>query len=356
MKSAAKTIALVLLSGAVFFNGCSLIDEDLSVCDTSLSVDYQLRLVTNMQTELATQLSLQTDLILTTSLKTHLSGVFTDYARDVDLSFYDTVDPGAVLEHMSEEMDDSQSSYTLYIPVRDYMHLSVANIAGSGPVSLEGADFCSTAKLVQHCSEDGTVESHKTGIFTARKRMNILSGVDQRFDVRLYMANAATALVLDSEEALRVKDLRVEVSGFAESFSIADSTYTFAENTDARILTERLEPEGTGELCFVSVNFPSRELPETNESPETKVIIDTDEIAVSPDADNPLWYWTVYATLEDGSVTMSNLGVLTPLRAGQFKLVKAKLHDSGIVSTSDPMVGVSVTLDWQGGTDQNVDL
>ena len=40
---------------------CSLIDEDMRDCETDTRLDYELRLVTNMTTELQTQLSLEED-------------------------------------------------------------------------------------------------------------------------------------------------------------------------------------------------------------------------------------------------------------------------------------------------------
>ena len=74
---------------------CSVIDEDLSNCVDvepveQAELDYELRLVTNMTTELTTQLTTQTDIRLADALKQHLDDIFTDYAHDVDLSFYDT--------------------------------------------------------------------------------------------------------------------------------------------------------------------------------------------------------------------------------------------------------------------------
>lgn len=349
-----QIFGLLLAMGAAAFSGCSLIDEDLSDCGEELTVDYQLRLVTNMRTELETVLSLEADVEVSTALETYLEDVFTDYARDVDLSFYDTVGDMPILEHMSETMDASQSSYTLYIPVRDYMHTCVANIAQTSQVSLEGTDFCHSAKLVQH-SVDGVADPHESGLFTARKRMDILEGVDQSFDVHLFMANSATALVLEPEEDAHFKDIRVEVTGFADGFSIADSTYTFAGSTlmegkDARIRTQKLEVEGGSEECYASVHFPSRDLP------DSKVVIETEEPFTTESADEMLWGWIVYVTLEDGTVTRSTLGLWTPLRAGQLKIVKVKVQRGGAVTTRDPLVGVSVTLDWNEGGNHEVEF
>jgi len=354
VKHTIQILGLLLATGAAAFTGCSLIDEDLSDCGEPLTVDYQLRLITNMRTELETVLSLDADLELSTALETHLEAVFTDYARDVDLSFYDTQGDMPLLEHMSETMDATQSSYTLYIPVRDYWHTSVANIAQTSQVSLEGADFCRTGRLVQH-TVDGVADSHESGLFTARRRMDILSNGEQTIDVHLYMANAATALVLEPDEEAGFQDIRVEVTGFADSFYIADSTYTFAgasllDGKDPRIRTRKITLENSNEECYAAVHFPSRDLP------DAKVYIETEEPFTSESAGEVLWGWIVYVTLADGTITRSSMGLWTPLRAGQLKIVRARVHKSGGVTTEDPLVGVSVTLDWQEGGNHEVEF
>ena len=107
---------------------CSVIDEDLSACVEQAQVDYEMRLVTNMTTELRTQLTTQTDIKLAAALKDHLDDIFTDYAHDVDLSFYDTQGDSARLQHDEHIMDANQASYELNLPMRHYMHLAAANV------------------------------------------------------------------------------------------------------------------------------------------------------------------------------------------------------------------------------------
>ena len=46
---------------AVVFSGCSAIDEDLSDCDETLKLDYELHLVTNLSIELQKELDKKTD-------------------------------------------------------------------------------------------------------------------------------------------------------------------------------------------------------------------------------------------------------------------------------------------------------
>jgi hypothetical protein len=341
----------LLVLGAAILSGCSrLVDEDVSDCGEDLSLDYELQLVTNMRTEIKTVLDLQADLQVATVLENHLEEIFTDFAHDVDLSFYDTDGDMARLEHLGVVMDASQSSYSLFIPARPYIHTCVANLEADPYITLEDADQCRSARLVQHPAVKDTVDAHLSGIFTARERMDIISGIDQRFDVNLYMVNAATALVLDMTDAPDIKDLKVYLRGMADGFMLADSTYTF--NSDLVVRTNRLseEPGGT-ERCYASTHFPSRDV-----NPDTKVVIDIEDPDGDIRSDEVLWSWEVYATLQDGSVTKSVIGVYTPLHAAQLKTVKGKVHANGSTSSQDQTVAVSVMLDWQPGQEHDIIL
>lgn len=346
-----RHIFSMFLLGAVIFSGCnSLVDEDMSDCGEDLKLDYELQLVTNMRTEIKTELDLQADLQVATVLEDHLGEVFTDFAHDVDLSFYDTAGDMARLEHLDVVMNASQSSYSLFIPARPYMHTCVANLGTDPHITLEDAGYCHSARLVQHPAVKDTVEAHLAGIFTARKRMDIISGIDQHFDVNLFMVNAASALVLDMTDAPDVKDLKVFLRGLADGFNIADSTYTF--DTDYVVRTKLLEAEaGSTERCYVSTHFPSRDV-----DPATKAVIDIED----PDGDkysgDPLWFWEVYATMEDGSVTKSTLDVHSPVHAAQLKVVKGKVRADGGMSTDDPLVGASVELDWLPGKEHDIEM
>jgi len=111
-----------LLFALLFIVSCSVIDEDLSDCVEQAKMDYELRLVTNMTTELKTQLTTETDLQIADALKQELGNIFTDYAHDVDLSFYDTQGDSTRLQHDEHFMDANQASYALNLPMRRYMH------------------------------------------------------------------------------------------------------------------------------------------------------------------------------------------------------------------------------------------
>ena len=330
----------VLLGGAAVFAGCSLIDEDVRDCGKEYQLDYKLNLVTNLTTELSTALSLDTDVQVAAALQPRLKQIFTDSAHDVDLSFYDVVGDSLRLHHEQHIMNANQTSYTLYIPSRKYMHLAAANLEESG-VSLLEDQACHRSMLAQPVRD--TLASLQKGVFTARLPMDVKDGQDQDFDVRLYMANCASVLVLDTLNS-HVKDVKVYAAGFAHAFSLADSTYRYAHNPVIRSEKMAVDAAPGTPLCFTSVTFPSRRTEPSK--------------AADEDVEEGLWELHVLATLPDNTVTRTLISVYEPLDAGQVKILKATLYTDGSLQPVDNnlVVGVSVVLDWKSGMSHDVDL
>ncbi|MBR1415387.1 MAG: FimB/Mfa2 family fimbrial subunit [Prevotella sp.] len=334
------------MTGALALAGCSVIDDNLDDCGTDYQLDYELRLVTNLTTELQTALTAQTDVSVASALRTHLADIFTDHAHDVDLSFYDTQGDSLRLQHDQHIMDANQASYTLFLPMRQYMHLAVANVIDNPLVSIANDERCHTTELHQIPAD--TIDSHTTGLFTARLPMEVLEGVNQQFNVHLYMANCAAALVVDTVGS-GISDMWVYTTGFASGFDIADSVFTYAD-TPPVVRAEAVSTEPTGQQVFCSVNFPSRDVR------STRTIIETTDPFIAPSADESLWQYIVCVELPDGSITRTSLFLNTPLRAGQFHVLKARAHTDGAVRTADPTVGVSVTTNWNHGGQYNPEL
>ena len=334
--------------------GCSAIDENLDDCGEPAQMDYELELVTNVSTEVQTQLNAQTDVELAATLKDYLGGIFTDYAKDVNLSFYATAGDSTMLYHDEHIMNSSEHSYTLYIPRQKYMHLAVANVEGDPVVYLDGMENCHTAALRQVAGD--TIESHNTGIFTARQLMEMIEGIDQTFNVKLFMANCSAMLKVDPQ-GHDVSKMRVFTTGFATAFYIADSVYEYKPQAPM-IRTTCLEADESGQIGLVSVNFPSRE-PSSSQSSisgTTRTVIETTDPFIAQPSDEVLWEFHIFLPQADGTITKTVLGIKEPLRAGQFKIIKAKIGENGAVEPEAPTVGVSVTLDWKSGGTYNPDL
>ena len=336
---------------------CSTIDDDLSNCPDSqeeqdATLDYELRLVTNMTTEVQTQMSAQTDVALAAMLQAHLSTIFTDFAKDVNLSFYDTQGDSVRLHHDRHVMNASEQSYTLYIPRQKYMHLAVANIEDDPVVHLETDENCHDAVLRQ--IDGDTIDSYTTGIFTARQLMEMIEGIDQTFNVKLYMANCSAMLVVNPD-GHDSGNMRVFTTGFATAFHIADSLYEY-KTPSPMIRTTRLAPDDNGFIGFCSVNFPSREPSASAALMATRTVIETTEPFIAQPGQEALWEFHVFVPQPDGSVTKTVLGIREPLRAGQLKIVRCKLGEKGAIETSDHSVAVSVTLNWNNAGTYNPEL
>lgn len=338
-----------MIVGAAFvavLAGCSVIDDNLDDCGEEAKMDYELQLVTNISTEVQTQLTATTDVALAATLKSYLSEIFTDYAKDVNLMFFGTGNDSTLLHQDEHIMNNSEHSYTLYIPRQRYMHLAVANINDDPLVQLEDYKDCHSAVLRQVAGD--TIDSHNTGIFTARQLMEMKEGVDQTFNVKLYMANSSAMLVVDPQ-GHDVSKMQVFPTGFATAFFVADSVYEFKSPAPI-IRAKRLEPDENGNVGFVSVNFPSRE-PSTppQAAPTTRTVIETTEPFIASSNNEALWEFRVYIPQPDGTITETILGIRDPLRAGQLKIIKVRVGDNGQLESETPNVGVSVTLDWNPG-------
>jgi hypothetical protein len=339
----------LLLSACWLMAGCSTIDDDLSNCEEEgkqFKTDYQLKLVTNMTTELKTQLTTITELSVAGALETHLKNVFTDFAHDVDLSFYDTDSERERLKHDTPIMNANQKSYTLTLPMRQYLHLAVANLLENDVVELAGDEYSHTSVLRQTAptaSDEysaGILPSHTTGVFTARQPMEVLENVDQTFNVHLYMANSAATLVLDTKGHV-YSDLKVYATGFADAFYVRDSTYVFTDNHPL-VIADRVATDSKL-LCFCSVNFPSRDAMPPSAMRRAK-------------GTTSLWQFKVYLTKTDGSITETILDIDEPLKAGDLKIIKGELDDEGAVRPYNSTVGVSVTLNWNNAGNYDTPL
>ena len=337
---------------SLLFMSCSMIDEDQSDCGVQAKVDYEMRLVTNMSTEIQTQLTTQMDLEMATALRNYLSGIFTDYAHDVDLSFYDTVGDSVRLKHDRHIMDANEASYTLNLPMRQYMHLAVANLVDNDLVGLEKDEYCHPSMLQQVARD--TINSHDTGLFTARQPMEVLEGVDQSFKVRLYMANCAACLIIDPRDH-NTDGIKVFATGFATGFNICDSAFVFPKQSPI-VTTTELKPEGgSGERGYCCVTFPSRMSGKPAGS-QTRTIIETEEPFIGDSGRETLWQFRVYVPHSSSesrssgeAYTESILNVKNAQKAGELTIIKAHLGGNGEVETKASEVTVSVTLDWKPG-------
>ena len=295
----------LLLSALWLTAGCSAIDDDLSDCGVDYEIQYELQLVTNMEMELQTQLTTQVETSVAAALREHLKDIFSDFARDIDLSFYDVDEQLGRLSHEQHVMNNNEKSYTLYLPMREYRHLALANLQQNSWVTLTGEEHSNTMMLQQVLNEP--VESHQTGIFAARTNLDVLENQSQTFHVNLYMVNCAAVLLLESR-GHDAKDVSVVSTGFATGYNVDDNTYTFSDNPPL---------VNAGEEVY--------------------------------------WQFRVYVKNGD-NIVETVMNIKEPLKAGELRIIKGYIDSDGAVRPYDSKVGVSVTLDWNGGANYETPL
>jgi len=325
-------IIALFAAGAFLAAGCSLIDENLVNCESESKMDYRLSLDTSISEELHAHLTEKSDVALIPQLEGYLENVFSGRAHDVDLSFYDAAGSYDLLHHEHHVMDAGQTSFSLYIPVHQYLHVALANLENNPLLSLREEDNARTVKV--HETVADTLDPHPSGFFAARLPMDVQDR-EQSFEVTLHMANSVAVLALDTLSS-RVKDVRVFAAGFATDFSPIDSVYTYAY-TPIHRTDKVVSPASDAKLGFISVSFPSR-----------------DTAPVKADSKDAIWAMYVYVTLASGSITETKVSVTTPLEAGKVKVIEGVVYPDGSLTSEDPTVAVSITLDWAPGLDHEV--
>ena len=326
------------------FVSCSTIDDDLSDCESEFHVNYEVKLKTNISTQVQTVLRSRFETEVANLLEDSLKNIFREYAHDVDLSFYVGDDRQF---HDFKLMRANQATYELELPANNYRHLALANIDEEVEVDLVQDEVMAQSHLVQEVAD--TIDGHQTGLFSARQDMNIIGNRDQTFDVTLYMVNCASILVLRTDN-VAYDDVKVYGTDFADGFMVNDSIYRFTRNfvvRDLRVTQPPVERE-----VFYSVTFPSHDTAKEAQAAAPRrssgVGIDDDGTTGADDSER-IWRKFVYVTLPDGSVTRTVVNVRQPLNAGQIFIIYAYLKPDGSIYSPNVEVSTSVTLDWKEG-------
>ena len=282
---------------------CTLIDDDLTVCGKNYQLNYEMRLVTNMDIELDLVLNAVTDSVVKRMLRRDLSTVFSDHAHDVDLSFFRTAD-GERSYYRNEIIDDNRSSFTFYLPKESYRHLAIANIDDA--LTVEKTDSLSREYLSLRNIAGDTLPSQSTGLFSARLDMEVQDSIDQEFDVHLYMVNSAMALIIDTTDCT-VRDINVFTTGTGCGFNLNDSVFDFSRKPVIRAKQVKTTDDPSAispynqtfsqatasketMLAYTSVNFPS------------------DNVLTA----DGFWQVYVYVTMPDNKVTQNILKIGNP--------------------------------------------
>lgn len=303
----------------------SCIDEDLSRCGVNYRIDYIVRLQTNMHSEIASELTTPEEQAVGQRLEQALGNVFSDVARDMDLSFYTDHE---LTHYENHVVNSSDASFTIYLNADDYQHLALANESYESTVTVTGRDSDLDMKMSNEVAD--TVDTHSVGLFTARLPMSI-EDRNNVFTVNMYMQNNSAALVIN-KKGHTPDEIKGYITGLASGFAVNDSIYDYTNQAVTRTLSFT---EGDYH-CVYGTGFPSQDnLPQG--------------------ATDGIWQMRVYVKM-NGTTTETILSVSDPLKAGNLKIIKGNLNDDGSITVDAPDVGVSVQLDWKPGGNHEVEI
>ena len=320
------------MAGLVMFSAAltSCIYDDLSDCGANYRMHYTIQPSLALEQEIASQLTSASEQLFAPKLRAALSPIFTDRAEDINISFLDSYHQ--LQYNTSIEMKAHTASYTFYLKPQDYRHVAIANVDTESQLSLtlpgKGSDF---SLLINH-SQD-TIPSQSVGIFTTQTQIPA-SATQQDHSAVLYMKNCASALVVD-RNGYQPTSIEAYVKNTATAFTLSDSTYHF--NTPKTVAMQLVSD---GNLYgLYAATLPS-----------------LSEKDLTTPTDKPT-YWEIHAiVLMNGKYTKSVFKVETPLRAGDFKIIKGKLLADGSIVTQTPNVGVSIELNWKPGGNHDINM
>lgn len=306
----------------------SCIDEDNEDCGTDYNLTYDHRLITNMDDEIRKELVTADEVELGKRLREIITAdVYREFGRDLDLSFY-TDQARSYQQTMN--MNADQASYNFYLPVGQYNHMAISNVAAESNMNLTGELSLGSVTLQQITAD--TIDSYKVGVYTARKDL-FEKGLKQSHYIPLYTTTDGAALVLDPQ-GVETKSIKTYLTDLADGFQVADSVFTFNSNPMVRCIN--MADTGSNLICHYGIGMPSRDVPMTRTQYDFVW-------------DGAYWEMRVYVTLPSGSITENLLYIKEPLKAGNLEIIKGKLRSDGTIVVSDPEVGVSCNLDWRPG-------
>lgn len=333
MRNITRTFKAGILLLATTTTLSSCIDEDMSDCGKDYQIQYNLRLNTQLNTTIDADLNLAEEQGIAGNLKQALGNIFTDHAKDNDLSFF----TGETLaHHEANPMDANSVSYTIFLPRNAYTNLALANTGASNNVSIQGADALNTLALSQEKKD--TIDSHNIGLFSAR--LNIQEeDFDKNLKTTLYMANCASAVVIDKNN-VQAEEIFGFVKGMADEFMVNDSIYHYDNGTVVR--AKKATGTETHEALY-AVSFPSRD----------GYYIGNGSKATEEQAG--IWEFHVIVKI-NGKYTENILSFPSPLKAGTLKIAKVTLQPDGSFHSNTQNVGVSVKLDWKPGGQHDIEI
>lgn len=338
----------MVLTLCIGLQGCSLIDDDLSVCGADFEMILQMELITNLDLELETVLSAETDIHTRTILHDYFSNIFTDHAHDIAIGFYNTENDELVYS-IHDVIDANQSTYTFYLPKNDYHAIALANLGENGVVSLADSANSRMARLAILGGD--TLPTQHTGVFAVSRDVSVIDTADQKIDLTLHMASSAVALVIDTTGDVHVRDIRALLCNTADGLYLRDSLYTFGK---PKVVRMEVINDSVANAAAAKAHAPLRAEREDAERHDFVLGCASFPSPDISDGYGNYYQAKVYVTLGDGTITETVLSVRESLDAGELKVLKLQLQmDGSVLPTWNSEVGATVTLEWKEGNEYN---
>lgn len=337
--------------------GCSLIDDDLSVCGTDFEMVLEMQLVTDLDLVLETTLSAETDVYTRAVLRNYFSDIFTDHAHDINIGFFSTDDE--LVYSIHDVIDATQSTYTFYLPKADYHAIATANLDNNQVVTLRDSADSRMARLETMAAD--TLPTQRTGLFTVARDIEVIDTADQKINLTLHMASCALALVIDTS-AVPVSNIRAHMTNTANELMLRDSL--FLHDRPKAVHLEKIEDTAAAAAAAQHYRPNKANLPNlaniASAEPSRRDFLLGCAAFPTPDdpaKDGSYYQVKVYVSLPNGTITETVLTPYESLQAGQLKILKLQLQpDGSVLPTTSNEVGASVTLEWKNGGEYPIDI
>lgn len=336
--------ALLLLLTA---QSCTFIDDDRSDCEDTYSLNYELKVVSNINLQLSEQLQVSTGSMTLKALNNYFSPIMQPATSEARLGFFPT--DGDAPIYYSLHTEGRRTALGISIPADNYRHIAVIGQADPS-IFLTDTTMAATVRLTRFLND--TVDSHNHAILAGTLDMDVLGNVNQSWEVNLYPADASVSVVLKKNPMVR--RTRVFLADLATSFTPNDSTWHWDHNSLVR--TDAIDVPGTDSVAYCGIAFPSRADSQVAAKWGRGITAKNVGKGTESPSNDAVWRIIVLNDMPGGSVTRTVLYVRKPLRAGDVRVIRVHVNDDGGVDTGNSNVGASVTLDWKKGGEYNPEI
>lgn len=283
-------------------SSCSLIDDDLTDCAITRTVECRLHVSSDIDSLLATQIPDSGGQELHDALTAYYQGLLYPPSHSVTINVYNTGNGGRV-ETVNDTIHGQSGTFTMRLPQ--------GNLCG---VAYSPSDYSDV-------TGQDTIAARQQPLYSGRRDM---PQGQSNYTLHMYPANAQVAVAVKADST--ISNLQVMVEGCATSFNIADSTYSYSSTRD-ELLTYQPTASTLARRTFTGAFLPSQ--------------------GTQP------WRVVILAITSTGSITRTVLTVNEPLKPGDIRVLMATVTSDGAAHTTNASVGASVILNWKRGGQYN---